>query len=464
MSVARVSDRQIFALAVPALGALVAEPLFLVVDSAIVGRLGTTELAGLSVAAGLLATALWPFVFLAYGTTATVARGLGSGRLQAALQSGVDGVWLALALGVLVAVPALVWSGPLVTAFGAGPQVSDQAQIYLRWSLLGLPAMLVVFATTGVLRGLQDTRTPLLVAGAGAGVNAGLNLLLVHGVRLGIAGSAIGTAATQLGMAAVLVAVVVRAARRHQTSLRPRLVGLAGVWRGGVPLLVRTVCLRIALLLTTWVASRMGAVPLAAHQVVTNLWILLALALDALAIAAQALTGMALGAGDRAAARAATTRTLYWGVLLGGLLGLVLLLVRHPLAAAFSGDPQVRRAIAAALVVAALAQPLAGYVFVLDGVLIGAGDGRYLAVSAVGQVLLFVPLALAVAAFAPRGTAGLVWLWVSLTAGHTLARAVTLGWRARGDTWLVTGPRPPSTRPPSSGHFSGESPGGSPER
>jgi putative MATE family efflux protein len=441
--VAEPTDRQILALAVPALGALVAEPLFLVVDSAIVGRLGTEPLAGLGVAAGVLASALWPFVFLAYGTTATVSRGMGSGQLRAALQSGVDGIWLALGLGVLVAVPVALASRPIVGLFGVDPGVADQAVIYLRWSLIGLPAMLAVMAATGVLRGLQDTRTPLRVAGTGAVVNAVLNLVLVHGVQLGIAGSAIGTVTTQLGMAAAFGVVVVRAAREHRASLRPRPVGLAGVWRGGVPLLVRTVCLRAAFLLTTWVAGRLGAVPLAAHQVVSNLYLLLALALDALAIAAQALTGLALGAGDRAAARRATNRTLAWGAMAGAVLGAVLLLGRTPLAAAFSTDPQVRHAIVVALVVAALAQPLAGYIFVLDGVLIGAGDGRYLAWSAVVQVVAYVPLALAVAAWAPRGATGLAWLWLSLTFGHSLVRAATLGWRARGDAWMVTGARTP---------------------
>jgi Na+-driven multidrug efflux pump len=207
----------------------------------------------------------------------------------------------------------------------------------------------------------------------------------------------------------------------------------------GVPLLVRTLALRATLLVTTYAAARLGTVPLAAHTVVFTLWLFLALALDALAIAGQALTGRFLGAGDVAGARAATTRMTQWGVGGGVLLGLLLLAARGPLAPVFSPDPAVRRAMAAALVVAAVMQPLAGYVFVLDGVLIGAGDGRYLALTATLQLLVYLPLVAVVIALAPRGTAGLVWLWVAFAGGWMLARGIFLGRRARGTAWLVTG-------------------------
>ncbi|NKY38877.1 MATE family efflux transporter, partial [Cellulomonas septica] len=214
-------DRQILSLAVPALGALVAEPLFVLVDSAVVGHLGTASLAGLALASTVLVTVVGLCVFLAYATTAAVARRLGAGDRGGALQVGVDGMWLALGLGV--ALGAITWlTAPwLIGALGATGDTAQQAVVYLRWSAPGLPGMLLVLASTGALRGLQDTRTPLVVATAGAVVNAVLNVVLVYGAHLGIAGSGLGTALTQLGMGAVLAGVVVRGARAAGTRLTP---------------------------------------------------------------------------------------------------------------------------------------------------------------------------------------------------------------------------------------------------
>jgi putative MATE family efflux protein len=438
-SATRTLDREILALAVPALGALVAEPLFLLADSAIVGRLGTDPLAGLGIAGAVLATAVNLFIFLAYGTTAAVARRVGANDRVGAVTHGIDGMWLALFLGVatcLVGWPASNW---VVSLFHASPQVSAEAVSYLRWSLPGLPGMLVVLAATGVLRGLQDTRTPLAIAATGAGVNAMLNLLLVHGLHLGIAGSGLGTAMTQLGMAAAMVLFVVRGAGQAGASLRPDLVGVIASGRSGVPLLVRTLALRAALLATTSAAADQSTTSLAAHQVTSALWSLLALSLDALAIAGQALTGRALGAGDREGARRATRRMLGWAIGSGGVLGVALLTGRGLLVPLFTTDPAVQEALLTVLVVVAVTQPLCGYVFVLDGVLIGAGDGTYLAVAGVVQLLFYVPLTVAVVRLAPQGAAGLAWLWLAFAGGYMLSRAVFLGLRARTDVWLVTG-------------------------
>ena len=206
-------DREIIALALPAFGALVAEPLFVMVDSAIVGHLGTPQLAGLGVAAALLTTAVSIFVFLAYATTAAVARRVGAGDLPAAIRQGMDGIWLALLLGVAVIAVVLPTAPSLVGLFGASDTAAPYAITYLRISALGIPAMLIVLAATGVLRGLQDTRTPLYVALGGFTANAGLNAALVYGAGLGIAGSAWGTVIAQNGMAAVYLFVVVRGAR-----------------------------------------------------------------------------------------------------------------------------------------------------------------------------------------------------------------------------------------------------------
>jgi putative MATE family efflux protein len=434
------TDRSaVLALAVPAVGALLAEPLFLLADSAIVGRLGTVPLAGLGIAGGLLTAAVSLFIFLAYGTTGAVARRSGAGDRTGALRQGIDGLWLAAAIGVPVAVVAEILAPDLVAAFGASADVAEQAVLYLRWALPGLPPMLVVLAATGVLRGLLDTRTPLVVAAAGAVVNAVLNVALVHGLHLGIRGSGLGTAVTQLLMALAVGTVVVRGAQAGGAPLRPDAAGIRAAGRSGVPLLVRTLALRAAILVTTYAATAAGPAQLAAHQVVSNLWGLLALALDAVAIAAQALTGTALGAGDVPVVRATTATMVRWGVGAGAVLGLVLAATAPVLAPLFSDDPAVRSAIVAASLVAAVTQPIAGYVFVLDGVLIGAGDGTFLAIAGVVQTALYAPLALVVASTGTPGTARLVLLWIAFSAGWLLLRAVSLGLRARSEAWLVTG-------------------------
>jgi putative MATE family efflux protein len=426
-------------LAVPALGALVAEPLFVLVDSAVVGRLGTAPLAGLALASTVLLTVVGLCVFLAYATTAAVARRLGAGDERSALRVAVDGLWLAAALGVVLALALWTAAPTVVDLLGGTGEVARQAVTYLRWSVPGLPGMLLVLASTGALRGLQDTRTPLWVAAAGAVVNAVLNVVLVLVVGLGIAGSGLGTALTQLAMAAVLTGVVARGARRAGATLTPAVAGIRANARAGVPLLVRTLSLRLAILLTVVVATGLGDVALAAHQVVSAVWALTAFALDALAIAAQALVGHALGAADVPRARAVLRRTLQWGTATGVVLGVVVAAVAWLLPTLFSAEPAVRAAVTAGLLVAAAGLPVAGWVFVLDGVLIGAGDGRYLAAAGMLTLLAYAPAAWAVAVWAPPGAAGLAWLWLSFAGVFMVARAVVTGVRARGSHWAVVG-------------------------
>lgn len=432
------ADREILRLALPALGALVAEPLFLIADSAIIGQLGTPELAGLGIAAAVLSTLVNVSIFLAYGTTAAVARMLGANDLSGALRAGIDGCWLAILIGagtLAIGWPLTPW---IVGRFGPAPDVAEHAETYLQISLLGIPPMLLVLAATGVLRGLQDTRTPLYVAGSGAAGNVLLNVILVHGFQLGIAGSAIGTVIAQTAMAAVFIRVVARAARRHGASLKPHWPGVRRSFGAGVPLLVRTVAMRVALITTTVVATDLGTAELAAHQVAFTTWTLLALILDAVAIAAQALVGRALGAGDVDQARSVTRRMVQWGVLSGFVLTIVVLAVASVYAPLFTQDQEVRSLLIAALIVAAVLQPLAGWVFVLDGVLIGAGDGRYLAWASVLSVVFFLPAAFAVMLLGLSGTAGIVALWGAIGL-WTLARLITLAIRERRGAWAVTG-------------------------
>lgn len=432
----RALDREILRLAVPAFLALMAEPLYLLADAAIIGHLGTAQLAGLGIAGAILQTVVGLCVFLAYGTTAAVARLLGVGDLRSALAQGIDGLWLAVLIGAVATAAGLLLLDPLVRAFGADDAITDYAIDYLQWAVLGITPLLLLLAATGVLRGLQDTRTPLVVAVASNALNVVLNLALVYGAGLGIAGAAIGTVVAQSLGAAALVVVVVRAARREGAPLAPDLPGIRQAARVGVPLLVRTLTLRASLLVTTVVAAGAGGVELATHQLALTLWGFLAFALDAVAIAAQALTGRALGASDVALTRRLTARMVRWGWASGIVTGVLLAVSAPWLGPLFSGDPAVHAALVPVLLVAAAAQPVAGVVFVLDGVLIGAGDGRYLAWGGLWVLLAFAPVALAVPLL-PGST--LVLLWVVFGVLFIGGRAVVLVTRARGDRWLVTG-------------------------
>ncbi|MFB7343847.1 MATE family efflux transporter [Streptomyces hydrogenans] len=427
-------DREILSLALPAFGALVAEPLFLMVDSAIVGHLGTPQLAGLAIAGALLSTAVSVFVFLAYATTAAVARRVGAGDLPAALRQGIDGIWLAVLLGLAVVAFTLPTAPWLVEVFGASDTAAPYATTYLRVSLLGIPAMLIVLAATGVLRGLQDTRTPLYVAVGGFAVNGALNVGLVYGAGLGIAGSAWGTVIAQCGMAAAYLVVVVRGARRHGASLRPDAAGIRACAQAGAPLLVRTLSLRAVLMIATAVAARMGDTEVAAHQIILSLWSLMAFALDAIAIAGQAIIGRYLGADDAEGARQVCRRMVQWGVVSGVVLGLLLVLARPLFIPLFTSDPAVQSTLLPALLVVALSQPISGVVFVLDGVLMGAGDGPYLAWAMLLTLAVFAPVALLV----PVLGGGLTALWWAMTLMMAV-RMGTLWFRMRSGRWIVTG-------------------------
>ncbi len=434
---------EILALAIPAFLALVAEPLFLLADAAIVGHLGTASLAGLGVASAVLLAAANLFVFLAYGTTSIVARQVGAGSVRAALSAGLDGTWLAVGIGTGVATAVWLSAEPLAAVFGASAHAISQAVIYLRISALGLPAMLVALAVTGALRGLQDTRTPLIASVVGFSANIVLNLVLVIGLGWGIAGSAWGTVIAQTGMALGLVGVLVRQARRQRAGLRPAPGRVLQAAATGIPLFIRTVALRAVLLVTTWVAAGMGDVILAAHQVTATLWSFQAFALDALAIAAQALTGKELGAGNAAAARSATTIMLRWGFWGGLALGVLLAASSPVLPWVFSPDPAVQQALSVGLVVVGGFGWLSGLVFVVDGVLIGAGDGRWLAGAMAATLGLYLPVVLAVHWATPvvlswgDGPA-MVVLWGAFIA-FMIIRWGFLRHRVRGDAWLVLG-------------------------
>ncbi|MGZ5370799.1 MATE family efflux transporter [Aeromicrobium sp.] len=427
-------DRHIFALAAPAFAALISEPLMLLADTAIIGHLGTVQLAGLAVAATVLGTIVGLCIFLAYGSTAAVARHHGAGDERGALALGLSGIWLAVGLGVVLAASTALLAGPVTRGLASSPDVAEQAHTYLLISTLGLPAMLVVLAATGALRGVLDMRTPLIAMIAANSLNVVLNLGLVYGVDWGIGGAATGTVIAQWVAAVWLAGSVLRKARAAGSAVRPDAREILDSARNGVPLVIRTLTLRASLLIATAVAATQGDASLAAHQIAVTLVTLLSFSLDAIAIAGQALTGRSLGAADPVRTRQLTRRMIGWGVVSGVVAGLLLLAVHGVIPSLFSPDAQVQSALLPVLVVVAVIQPLSGVVFVLDGVLIGAGDGAFLAWAGLAVLVVYTPLALAV----QRNDAGLTWLWVAY-GGFIAARLVTLYARQRGDRWMVLG-------------------------
>ena len=432
-------NRDILRLAVPALGALIAEPMFLIVDAALVGHLGVVPLAGLGIAGAVLQTIVGLMVFLAYATTPTVARRFGAGEMASAVRAGIDGLWLALGLGAVLALVGSLATPTIVGLFGASAEVSEQAEIYLGISMWGLPAMLIVFAATGLLRGMQDTVTPLWIAGLGFAANALLNWLFIYGFGWGIAGSAAGTVVAQWGMVGAYALVVRRLARRHAASVLPHREGVRGSARSGGWLFLRTVSLRAALLATVAVATMLGTDELAGWQIAFTIFSTAAFALDALAIAAQALIGKHLGAGDERGVRRVLQRTLAWGACFGVIVGALVAAGSGAIGLVFTGDPAVAALVQPALLVLAVAQPICGVVFVLDGALMGAGDVRYLAIAGGLNLVPFVPALVLVAALHPVGAAGLAWLAATFFGVYMLARLATLGWRVRRPEWVSAG-------------------------
>ena len=426
--------RELLALAVPALGALIAEPLYVLADTAVVGRLGTAPLAGLGVASGALLFGYGLCVFLAYGTTAAVARLTGAGESRRAADQAIQGLWLALILGVLLTVVGTLSADAIVSGLGASGDVAEQAAIYLRVSLLGAPAMLLMLAGVGYLRGLKDTVRPLQVAVGTAVLNLVVELVLIFGMDQGIGASAAATVVAQWVGAACYLIWIGRDVRRRHASLAPRVGSIGRLLTVSAQLLVRNLSLTGTFLIGTSVATRIGRVDVAAHQVAFQVWMVTALTMDAVAIAAQAMVGERLGAGDVARAVSIGRRVIAWSVAMGAALCVVLLAVRTPVAGVFSEDPAVVALAGFLLVHVAFMAPLGGVAFALDGVLIGAGDQRFMARAMVGSAVV----AAAAMVIGRQADLGIGWLWgaIWLFMG---ARSALLGLRFVGDRWQVTG-------------------------
>ncbi len=428
------TDSEILRLAVPALGAPTAEPLYVLADTAVVGHLGTPELGGLALASSLLLIAFAIFIFLAYGTTASVARLLGAGEQRQAAHQAVQGVWLALTIGVVTAIVGLLTAEPLISLMGGEDEIATNALVYFRISLAGLPPMLVALAGVGYLRGLQDTKRPFYVALATAVFNLVLELILIYGFDYGIGASALSTVFAHWISAGVFCWWIGRAVASHGVGLGPDRRTITRLAGAGVDLMIRTTALSGGLTVTLAIAARIGDDDLAAHEIAFQLWNILALSLDAVAIAAQALIGRALGAGDAQEAKRLGNRMIHWGWWAGVGLGTVVLLTSPIVPQIFSDDPAVTGLAGFLLLHVAFWQPVNGVAFALDGILIGAGDLRFLALGMAVASTILVAGGLLVLHL----DAGIGWLWAALGVWMTV-RAATLVWRFRGQKWQIVG-------------------------
>ncbi|OCB13648.1 MATE family efflux transporter [Mycobacterium intracellulare] len=430
--------RRIAGLALPALGVLAAEPLYLLFDTAVVGRLGALSLAGLAIGGLLLSLVGSDLTFLSYGTTARSARHFGAGNRSSAVTEGVQATWLALGLGALVVIAVQAAAVPLVSVIAGGKvggeAIAAAALPWLRIAIFGAPAILVSLAGNGWMRGVQDTVRPLRYVVAGFGLSALLCPLLVYGwlglPRLGLAGSAVANLAGQW-LAAVLFG---RALLAERAPLRLDRAVLRAQLVMGRDLVVRTLAFQACFVSAGAVAARFGASALAAHQVVLQLWEFLALVLDSLAIAAQALVGAALGAGDAAHAKSVARRVTLFSAAAAALLAAICAVGFSALPRLFTDDRSVLAAIGVPWWFLVAQLPFAGIVFALDGVLLGAGDAAFMRTATLISALVgFLPLIWLSLVF----DWGLAGIWTGLTT-FVLLRLVFVGARAISGRWAAT--------------------------
>ena len=425
--------RRIAALALPALGVLAAEPLYLLFDTAVIGRLGAVSLAGLAVGGLVVSLVSSQLTFLSYGTTARSARFHGAGDRAAAVGEGVQASWLAVALGVLVVAAVQAAAVPLVSVIAGAPDIAAAALQWLRIAILAAPAILISLAGNGWMRGVQDTARPLRYVLTGFGVSAVLCPLLVYGwlglPRWGLAGSAVANLVGQW----IAAALFIGALRSERVSLRPEAVVLRAQVVMGGDLVVRTMAFQACFVSAAAVAARFGAAALAAHQVVLQLWGFLALVLDSLAIAAQSLVGAALGGGDAGHARRVAWRVTGISAIAASLLAALLALGASAVPALFTGDRAVLTAIGVPWWFMVAQLPFAGVLFALDGVLLGAGDAAFMrTVTVVSALVGFLPLTW----LSLRFGWGLAGIWAGLSAFVGL-RLVFGCWRVLSGRWAV---------------------------
>jgi putative MATE family efflux protein len=439
LPVAPATGRRIAGLALPALGVLAAEPVYLLFDIAIVGRLGALSLAGLAVGGLILSLVSSQLTFLSYGTTARSARFFGAGDRPAAVGEGVQASWLALGLGTLIVVVVQAAAVPLLSAIAgpesAGGEIADMALPWLRVAILAAPAILVSLAGNGWMRGVQDTVRPLRYVVAGFALSALLCPLLVYGwlglPRLGLVGSAVANLVGQ--WLAALLFLWALLAERVPLRIQPAVLRAQLVM--GRDLLLRTMAFQACFVSAGAAAARFGAAAVAAHQVVLQLWSFLALVLDSLAIAAQSLVGAALGAGHLAHAKSVAWRVTVFSTAAAAVLAAVFALGASVFPSVFTDDRSVLDAIRVPWWFLVAQLPVAGIVFALDGVLLGAGDAKFMRNATLISALVgFLPLIWLSLVFGW----GLLGIWSGLTTFMVL-RLGFVGWRAFSGHWLVSG-------------------------
>ena len=422
--------KQVLGLAVPALGVLAAEPLYLLVDTAVVGHLGAVPLGALSVGAIVLAQ-FAQLTFLSYGTTARTARLHGADRRAEAVAEGVQATWLAIVIGVVLIAAGQLLARPVAELLAGPGEVADAAVGWLRIALFGAPFILVTMAGNGWLRGVQDARRPLRYVLAGNGISAALCPLLVYGVGWGLEGSAVANVTAQV----ISASLFLRALRTERVPLRPRPAVMRAQLTLGRDLLLRGLAFQACFISATTVAAHHSAAAVGAHQIVLQLWSFLALVLDSLAIAAQSLVGAALGADDESRARGLAWQVTRYGLVFGIGLGVVFAAVSGVLPQVFTSDTSVLGEIPHAWWFFVVLQPIAGVVFAVDGVLLGAGDAAFLRTATIlAAVTGFLPFVWLSFAF-DWGLAG-IWTGLSL---FMIVRLGTVLARTRSGRWAVLG-------------------------
>ncbi len=431
-STAETSTRRLLALAASAFVVLAAEPLYLLVDTAVVGHLGAVALAGLGVAAALMALLLLIGTFVEYGTTSRAARWFGAGRLDAALDEGLQASWLAVIIGVTVIAAGELLAHPLIALLAGGSGATQHAaESWFRIAVLGMPGVLLVLAGNGWMRGVQETRQPVRIVLVANALSAAASPILVYGLHMGLNGSAVANVSAQV----VGGGLFLRALRRANSSVRPQWTVMRAQLVLGRDLVLRSAGFQVAFLSAAGVAARMGTAQIAAHQIGLQLWEFTALLLDSFAIAAQSLVGAALGAGDESAARRTAWQVTRYGLLAGCAFSLLFAAGWVVVPEAFTSSHAVQHQahILWPWLVGML--PAGGVVFALDGVLIGAGDVGFMRT---------ITLVAAIGAFAPLNIAALHWhwgiggVWAGLTA-FIGVRLVGMVWRTRGSRWTVLG-------------------------
>jgi putative MATE family efflux protein len=417
------------ALAIPALGALAADPLYSLVDTAFVGHLGVAQLGGLSVGVVAFTASFWIFSFLAYGVTPRVARALGAGRSDDAARVGIQALWLALLLGAAVTSVGFFLAGPVVRAFGASEDVLRFAEPYLRIRSLAAIPVLIAQVGQGYLRGAQDTKTPTWIVVAGAASNVVVGYLFIFTLGWGIEGAAWAVVLCQTGAAAAFI--VVLRTRMTPVGWLPQPQVMRSLLRVGGELALRTGSLVAGLTIATSIAARIGTTTVAAWQVAMQLFLLLSLTLDAVAIAAQALVATHLGAGERDRARAVGRRLIGLGLYVGTALGILLFVAAPLLGGLFTGSNEVERLATQLLIWIALLQPVGAIAFTLDGILIGASDTGFLALAMVGATVVFVA-----SMFLLYDADAGVWSLVIGMSMWMFVRAASTAMRFRGTGWM----------------------------